>query len=57
MISVLEDEIDGYKDLEVVIDLLPDELVESGEKDFGDPAAMSPERMRSWLREVLGKEG
>ncbi len=57
MISVLEDEIDGYKDLEVVIDLLPDELVEAGEKDFGDPAAMPPERMRSWLREVLGKEG
>ena len=55
MIAVLEEEIDGYRDLEVVIDALPDELKEAGEKDYGDPEVMSSEALRVWLRELLGK--
>jgi hypothetical protein len=53
MIAVLEDEIGGFKDLEVVIDLLPEALKEAGEGDFGNPEVMSPESMRKWLQEVL----
>ena len=55
MISVLEEEIDGYQDLEVVIDLLPPELESAGETDFGNPETMSPGALRRWLRQILGK--
>ncbi|MEM7699629.1 MAG: glycosyltransferase [Verrucomicrobiota bacterium] len=55
MIEVLEEEINGHPDLEVIIDLLPEELTDAGESDFGDPQVMSPEALQTWLRDVLGK--
>lgn len=53
MVGVLEEEIEDYRDLEKIIDRLPPELEKAGEEDFGNPEVMSPERLRSWLREVL----
>jgi hypothetical protein len=57
MACVVEEEIDGFRDLEIIIDLLPPELEAAGESDYGDPSVMSPEALRGWLREVLGKGG
>lgn len=55
MIRVLEEEIGGYQDLEIVIDALPDELKDAGESDYGDSQVMSPDALRAWLRDLLGK--
>ena len=48
--AVLREEIKDYRDLEKVIDHLPHELEAAGEEDFGNPAVMSADAMRSWLR-------
>ena len=48
--AVLREEIKDYRDLEKVIDHLPPELEAAGEEDFGNPAVMSADAMRSWLR-------
>ncbi len=51
MAQVVEEEIKDFRDLERIINVLPPELAEAGEKDYGDPAVMSPEAMQSWLRQ------
>ncbi len=51
MADVIDEEIDDYRDLEAIIDHLPDELVDAGEADYGDPEIMSPNAMRQWIRE------
>ena len=48
--EVLREQIKDYRDLEKVIDHLPPELEAAGEEDFGNPAVMSADAMRSWLR-------
>ena len=53
MAAVLEEEIDGHRDLEKLIDLLPPELETAEDADFGDPERMSPEALRSWIRATL----
>ena len=55
MVALIEEEINGHEDLERIIDLLPDELEGAGEAAFGDPAVMSPDALRGWLRGVLGR--
>lgn len=55
MIEVLEEEIAGSADLDLIIDRLPNELETAGEADFGNPEVMSPEEMRVWLRAVPGR--
>ena len=52
MASVIEDEIADHRDLARIIDLLPAELEEAGEADYGNPDLMSPEALRLWLRKV-----
>ena len=51
--AVLREEIKDYRDLEKIIDHLPAELEQAGEKDYGDPAVMSPEALREWLRDRI----
>ena len=50
--TVIEEEIDGFRDLERIIDRLPQELADAEEADLGDPEIMSPEALRTWLRTV-----
>lgn len=52
MAEVLDREIHDYRDLELIIDKLPPELVEASPAQLGDPAVMSAERMGEWIREV-----
>lgn len=52
MAAVIEEEIDGYRDLAKIIDRLPPEPEDAGEADFGTPEIRSPEALRSWLRSV-----
>jgi glycosyltransferase involved in cell wall biosynthesis len=51
--AVLRQEIKDYRDLEKIIDHLPAELEQAGEKDYGDPAVMSPDALREWLRDRI----
>ena len=53
MAAMVEAEIDGHRDLEKIIDHLPQELETAGEDDYGDPAVMSPEALRTWLHGIL----
>lgn len=50
MARVIDEEIIDYKDLERIIDHLPAELKNAGEKDYGNPEVMSPAAMQSWIR-------
>ncbi len=55
MASVLEDEITDHHDLEKLIDHLPPELEGAGEADYGDPQCMTPEALRAWIRQTIGR--
>lgn len=50
MADVIDEEIETYHDLDAIIDHLPAELVSAGEREYGDPAVMSPAAMRRWIR-------
>jgi hypothetical protein len=50
MARVIDEEIHDYRDLELIINHLPPELVEAGEAEYGDPAVMSPKAMQAWIR-------
>jgi hypothetical protein len=51
MVRVLDEEIHDYRDLELLINHLPPELENATDKDFGDPAVMSPAALQAWIRE------
>ncbi len=51
MARVLDEEIHDYRDLELLINHLPPELEQATDKDFGNPAIMSPEVLQAWIRE------
>ncbi|MGJ8642577.1 MAG: glycosyltransferase [Luteolibacter sp.] len=53
MADVLRNEIRDYRDLEQLIDHLPNELESAGEDDFGDPEVMSPAALEQWIRARL----
>ncbi len=55
MCAVIDEEIRDYRDLERIIDLLPPELENAGESDFGDASTMSPQVLRDWLRATLNR--
>ncbi|VAW33554.1 hypothetical protein MNBD_CHLOROFLEXI01-2687 [hydrothermal vent metagenome] len=56
MVRVLDEEIYDYRDLELLINHLPPELENATDKDFGDPAVMSPAALQAWIRERKGGE-
>ncbi|MDM8528030.1 glycosyltransferase family 2 protein [Anaerolineales bacterium HSG24] len=50
MAQVLDEEIQSYKDLELLINHLPPELESATEADLGDPAVMSPQALQVWIK-------
>lgn len=50
MAAVIEEEIGSSRDLDILIDRLPPELEGVPDERLGDPAIMSPQRMREWIR-------
>ena len=50
MAAVIEEEIGSSGDLDILIDRLPPELEGVPDERLGDPAIMSPQRMREWIR-------
>lgn len=50
MADVIDEEITDYRDLEAIIDHLPEELEDAGEAEYGDPEVMSPAAMQKWIR-------
>lgn len=53
MAELVEEQIDGYRDLEKIIDLLPPELLHAADSELGDPGTMSVDALRDWLRQNL----
>lgn len=51
MAQLLDEEIHDYRDLELLIDHLPDELIKAGEKDYGNPEVMSPAALQAWIQQ------
>lgn len=51
MARVLDEEIRDYRDLEHLIHVLPSQLADAGEADFGDPQIMTPDAMADWIRQ------
>ncbi len=50
MADVIDEEVRTHRDLDAILDVLPPELADAGEAEYGDPAVMSPAAMRAWLR-------
>ena len=51
MCRVLDEEIRGAPDLELLIDRLPPQLADAGDERLGDPALMAPAEIASWIRQ------
>jgi len=56
MAQVLDEEIRDYRDLERLIDVVPLQLAQATEADFGNPEIMSPAAMAGWIRECCGPQ-
>lgn len=54
--QLLDEEIHDYRDLELLIDHLPAELEKAGEKEYGDPAVMSPAALQAWIQQRKREE-
>lgn len=50
MAQVIDEEIHGHRDLELIINHLPPELAEAGEEDYGNARVMPPDAMQDWIR-------
>lgn len=57
MARVIDEEIESAADLDILINHLPPELETAVDKQLGDPAIMSPERMQAWIRRRKVEEG
>ena len=51
MCRVLDEEVRGAPDLELLIDRLPPQLADAGDERLGDPAVMSPAEIAAWIRQ------
>jgi hypothetical protein len=51
MALVLDQEIESYKDLEILLDSLPPQLENATDAQLGDPGVMSPSEVRAWIQE------
>lgn len=50
MAAVLDEEIESYKDLEILLDSLPPQLQDATDAQLGDPSVMSPAEVKAWIR-------
>lgn len=50
MARVLKEEINSAQDLELLIDVLPEQLEGVADKDLGNPDIMSPSEVKEWIR-------
>ncbi|MEM6736599.1 MAG: glycosyltransferase [Bacteroidota bacterium] len=51
MARIVMEQIDSHHDLELLINDLPEELVEAEDRDLGNPEIMSPKAMEEWIIE------
>ncbi len=56
MARVLDEEIRSSADLDILIHHLPPELKNATDKDFGNPAIMSPEAVQAWIQQRKAEE-
>jgi hypothetical protein len=49
MARIVMEEIKSYQDLDLLINDLPDELINAEDKDLGNPEIMSPKAMKEWI--------
>lgn len=49
MAAIFDKEVTSYKDLELIIDILPPELMNAEDYQLGDPKIMSPKALKQWF--------
>lgn len=52
MAQVFDEEIHSHKDLELLINILPDKLANIDDQYLGDPAVMSAKEVQQWIRQA-----
>ena len=57
MAGIIDEEIRSARDLEVLIDHLPDQLIDANDADLGNPDIMSPAAVAQWIRKRKLEEG
>lgn len=55
MARIVMEQIDTHHDLDLLINDLPDELVDAEDKDLGNPEIMSPQAMEAWIKMMKAK--
>ena len=56
MARVLDEEIHDYRDLDLLINHLPQELENATDAQLGDPAVMSPQALQLWIQQRKAEE-
>ncbi len=56
MAKIVMEEIVSHHDLDLLINDLPEELVDAEDKDLGNPAVMSPKAMGEWIAGMKSKQ-
>ena len=55
MAAIFDKEVKSYKDLELIIDVLPPELMNVEDSQLGDPKIMSPKALQQWFDKAKSK--
>ncbi|GLR73507.1 glycosyltransferase [Aliivibrio sifiae] len=55
MAAIFDKEVKSYKDLELIIDVLPPELMNVEDYQLGDPKIMSPKALQQWFDKAKSK--
>ena len=55
MARVLDEEIHSSKDLDLLINHLPDELQHASDSELGDTAIMSPVAVQAWIKQIKSR--
>ena len=57
MARVIDDQIRSARDLEILINYLPEELIDAKDADLGNPDIMSPSKVAKWIKKRKHEEG
>jgi hypothetical protein len=56
MAAIFDKEVKSHKDLELIIDVLPPELLHAEDAQLGDPNVMSPKALQQWFNKAKAEQ-
>lgn len=56
MAAIFDKEVKSHKDLELIIDVLPPELLHAKDAQLGDPNVMSPKALQQWFNKAKAEQ-